>query len=185
MGVLSAPNLTSIAYVGSLPSSPFATTVLNGSTQEALRVEATSNTAATTRTIGLVVLSNSAAQSYSTELIGIRVQSGAIGASSTVATQIGLAFQGVSGATNNAFISDNEGFSGNYFINSTSTNPSVFSGPMTIGSLNTQQHVLNTKLGTTASGAGTLLNLPSGKSGNPTGFVQMTINGSTAYIPYW
>lgn len=49
----------------------------------------------------------------------------------------------------------------------------------------TQQHALNTLTGTTGAGIGTLTNLPTGKSGNPTGYVQITINGSTAYIPYW
>ena len=41
----------------------------------------------------------------------------------------------LSGATNQAQICDNQSYSGSFFINSTSTNPSVFSGTITSGQL--------------------------------------------------
>lgn len=57
-------------------------------------------------------------------------------------------------------------------------------GAHTIGATSTTPtHVLNT-LSTTGAGTGTLTNVPGG-AGNPTGYVQITINGTTAYIPYW
>lgn len=59
-------------------------------------------------------------------------------------------------------------------------------GPIQIGaSSETFEHTLNTALGTPASGALTLLNGPSGTSGDPTGYIQITINGVTSYIPFW
>lgn len=59
-------------------------------------------------------------------------------------------------------------------------------GINTIGSSGlTPQHVLNTATATNGAGVGTLTNLPSGSSGNPTGYIQITINGSTRNIPYW
>lgn len=56
----------------------------------------------------------------------------------TVATgtyKVALRFGSWSGATNNAFISDNVGFTGSYFINSTSTNASLLSGTLTVANL--------------------------------------------------
>lgn len=59
-------------------------------------------------------------------------------------------------------------------------------GVLTLGNSSLlSQHVLNTATSATASGVGTLTNLPTGHSGNPTGYIQMTINGSTHVIPYW
>lgn len=49
----------------------------------------------------------------------------------------------------------------------------------------TVQHTLNTSVATNASGSGTFTNLPAGYSGNPTGYIQITINGGTHVIPYW
>jgi hypothetical protein len=62
---------------------------------------------------------------------------------------------------------------------------SVF-GTATLGaSGQTPQHVLNTSTSAPASGVGTLTNLPTGDSGNPTGYIKITINGGTHVIPYW
>lgn len=47
----------------------------------------------------------------------------------------------------------------------------------------TPQHTLNTVVKTNGASAGTITNAPS--AGNPTGFIQITINGTTSYIPYW
>jgi hypothetical protein len=45
--------------------------------------------------------------------------------------------------------------------------------------------VLNSGTATPASGVGTITNLPSGYSGNPTGYLEFTINGTTHVLPYW
>lgn len=59
-------------------------------------------------------------------------------------------------------------------------------GAFTIGISGTsQQNTLNTLTAAPASGIGTLTNLPIGVSGNPAGYIQMTINGATHYIPYF
>ena len=56
----------------------------------------------------------------------------------------------------------------------------------TIGaSSTTPQHSLNTTTATPASNVGTLTNLPTAYSGNPAGFIQISINGNTQIIPYW
>lgn len=49
----------------------------------------------------------------------------------------------------------------------------------------TPQHILNTSTATAGSNVGTFTNLPSAYSGNPTGYIQITINGGTHVIPYW
>lgn len=59
------------------------------------------------------------------------------------------------------------------------------SGNTTIGSSSSNAHTLNTTLGTPAAGVGTFTNLPSGASGNPTGYIQININGTNRFIPFW
>jgi hypothetical protein len=49
----------------------------------------------------------------------------------------------------------------------------------------TPKHSLNTSTSAAASGSGTLTNMPTGVSGNPTGYIKITINGSDRVIPYW
>lgn len=56
---------------------------------------------------------------------------------------------------------------------------------LTLGSGTSTEHILNTLLGTNGAGALTLLNGPSGTTGNATGYISITINGSTRYIPFW
>ena len=59
-------------------------------------------------------------------------------------------------------------------------------GAHTLGAASTTPtHVLNTATVATGSGVGTITNLPAGKSGNPTGYISITINGVAAVIPYW
>jgi hypothetical protein len=57
-------------------------------------------------------------------------------------------------------------------------------GAVTIGS-SAVQHNINTTVATNASNTLTLTNAPSAISGNPSGYIQITINGSTHYLPYW
>lgn len=47
----------------------------------------------------------------------------------------------------------------------------------------TPQHTINTTVKTNGASVGTLSNAPS--AGNPTGFIQITVNGTTSYVPYW
>lgn len=49
----------------------------------------------------------------------------------------------------------------------------------------TPTHGLNTSTATPASGVGTITNLPTGSSGNPTGYITITINGTIRNIPFW
>jgi hypothetical protein len=59
-------------------------------------------------------------------------------------------------------------------------------GAFTIGATgSTNTHSLNTATSTVGSGALTLSNGPSGKSGNPAGYISININGSARVIPYW
>lgn len=59
-------------------------------------------------------------------------------------------------------------------------------GLITLGaSGGTAQHALNTATGTNGAGILTLTNAPTGRTGNPAGYIQITINGTTAYLPYW
>lgn len=71
----------------------------------------------------------------------------------------------------------------------TYSNPAVAitsTGALTLGqSATPQQHTLNTTTATNGVGVGTITNLPAGFSGNPTGYIQITINGGTHVIPYW
>ena len=61
------------------------------------------------------------------------------------------------------------------------------SSGVTIGNSSsiTKGITLNVQTGTNASGILTMTNAPAGVSGNPAGYIQVTINGSTAYMPYW
>jgi hypothetical protein len=58
-------------------------------------------------------------------------------------------------------------------------------GAFTLGaSSTTPTHALNTATTAAASGIGTLTNLPTGASGNPT-WITIVVNGVTGVIPFW
>lgn len=60
------------------------------------------------------------------------------------------------------------------------------SGLLSIGApATTEQHALNTALGTAASDLLTLTNGPTGTAGNPTGYVSILVNGVARVIPFW
>lgn len=60
------------------------------------------------------------------------------------------------------------------------------SGAVQIGPTSgTPTHVLNSATAAPAAGALTLTNGPTGKSGNPAGYLSISINGSTRVIPFW
>lgn len=49
----------------------------------------------------------------------------------------------------------------------------------------TLQHALNTATGTAGTDILTLTNGVAGTAGNPQGYVKITVNGSTRYVPFW
>lgn len=60
------------------------------------------------------------------------------------------------------------------------------SGLITLGSTGgTQTHALNTSLATNAGDTLILTNAPTGKAGNPAGYINITINGVARVIPFW
>lgn len=59
-------------------------------------------------------------------------------------------------------------------------------GLITLGTGTATQHALNTQLATNGAQNATLTNLPAAATaGNPVGWVQITINGTTRYMPFW
>jgi hypothetical protein len=111
------------------------TSTLTGTTQFAVGGELNANSAATSRAGGGGFGYRTQATAFTLGAgYGVRVLTPAIGAGSTVTRNIGLGFQGIgtSGA-NNAYITDNETFSGNYFLHSTSSDGSVLGGSLAIG----------------------------------------------------
>lgn len=56
---------------------------------------------------------------------------------------------------------------------------------LTLGATTSSAHTLNTTVAAAASGSLTLTNAPAGKSGNPAGYIQITINGTPRVIPFW
>lgn len=77
------------------------------------------------------------------------------------------------------------GVTGGYGIYQAGTSDKNYlAGATTIGGTSTTpQHVINSAVKTNGAQVGTLTNAPS--AGNPAGYLQITINGTTAYIPYW
>lgn len=58
-------------------------------------------------------------------------------------------------------------------------------GVWTIGAGTATTHVINTQLATNASDLLTLTNGPTGKAGNPVGYIQINVNGTNRVIPFW
>lgn len=54
---------------------------------------------------------------------------------------------------------------------------------VTIGNGTTAQHIINGATKTDGAQTGTLTNAPT--AGNPAGYLKVTINGTTSYIPFW
>lgn len=112
-------------------------------------------------------------------LIQIRPNNGGNGYLSWVEAGVGI----------RGFLGFNAGSGTLNYIPSSETGTVQFSvdtnGVIVLSSGTSNQHTLNTKLATNGSGVLTLTNGPSGTSGNPTGYIQITINGSTRNIPFW
>lgn len=96
--------------------------------------EFTANSSATTRVVGF---GGNTTTDNSAFTAGVRAQFASFnrtkGAASTITRDIAYLLETPTQGTNNASIADNTSFTGNWFINSTSTNPSLFSGNVGIG----------------------------------------------------
>lgn len=179
---------------------------LVGTTQQAYRATITGTAAATTAIVGYDSSPTTAASTATTAVRAFfRATAAGKGASSTITRDIGLLFGTVNQGTNNAYISDNTSFTGNWFINQANSASSQFIGQVTIqgtsgntgfnvstgnvvtiGNGTGNAVILNNLLATNGSQTATMTNLPAAAtSGNPFGWLSMTINGTTSYIPFW
>lgn len=87
------------------------------------------NASGTSSLFGFASQITSAASAYTLAVkAGFHVQNTTKGAGSTITRAIAYGGEAQTQGTNNAFLSDNAGFSGAFFIHSTDTNPSVFGG---------------------------------------------------------
>jgi hypothetical protein len=134
-----------------------------------------------TSSYNIGLLSQADAQGTPTQYVGVMARLVSNAGASTAANP-------VPGVTT-ALLADNGPTNADIF-HAQNAGSDVFSitgaGVVTMGATSsTPQHVLNTATATPASGVGTFTNLPTGYSGNPTGYIQHTINGTTHIIPYW
>lgn len=127
--------------------------LLSGTTQEGVHVAINANSSATSRVLGLAVEYRTANSSFTAGVAAaVRVLTPTKGAASTITRNVGLLFQGVGTVgTNNAFITDNEAFTGDYFINSTSTNASLLTGVLTLAASGIALDVTSSQAGATLS----------------------------------
>jgi hypothetical protein len=95
-----------------------------------------------------------------------------------------------SGNGGNINLSANTGGSSNGVINFSTANTlwatldagGNLTGPLTSLAVSS---LIMTNTATPASGVGTLTNLPSGNSGNPTGYLVIIVNGTPRNFPFW
>lgn len=117
----------------SLRAASAAANPLSGVAQIGLGLRFFGNTSGTTSVNGLLSVVSTDASAYSvTDIIGAQIQT-LQGAGSTITRNTNLYLNTSNIATNNAHIADNIAYTGNYFINSTSTNPSTVSGRFNVG----------------------------------------------------
>jgi large repetitive protein len=106
---------------------------LTGTTNQGVYDFTTFPTTATNRASGVESQPNLAAGGTFTQLAAFTALMGSIGSGSTLNYWSNIFGVAATPATNNAFLSDNRAFSGNYAINFASTLPSVLPGTLTIG----------------------------------------------------
>lgn len=134
------------------------TLTLSGSTQRCFGTAATTTSAATGTISSFSSALTGAASTTVSLAEGFASLGLSAGASGTLTTAIDFHIaSGSSGGTNNAAIADNTGFSGNYFINSTSVNPSVIGGNLTLNETTSPAHLISTQTTapTVVTGVGT------------------------------
>lgn len=112
---------------------------LTGTTQQGINIVTQTTSAATTEFDGLAIGTSTASGSYTTPLASaINVSQITKGSGNTITRAIGYKSSQQVNGTNNAQFADNQSFTGSYFLNSTDTNPSLFSG-----SISSPSHILN------------------------------------------
>lgn len=123
VGVRTAPTTSSHLIVGG--SSQLSTT-----TQYGVQVNPVISSSATAGVYGIGSELTVANASFTVPwVLGFAAANiSAVGGTATITRAVGYYSSVQSGGTNNAVIADNLSFTGNYFINSTSTNSSLFSG---------------------------------------------------------
>lgn len=117
---------SSLVYIGAAVEA-----IRTSANQRALRIDDTYNSSAVTDYAGILFNHRSDNASFTIgQQVGINFQNRTKGASSTITRMMHILGTAPTQGTNNAFLSDNATFTGNWFINSTDTNPSAFSGAM-------------------------------------------------------
>lgn len=111
------------------------TNTLTAASQADIQSRIQGSSAATTEIDGFIATPTTSANSFTAGILaGYKFAPRGLGAGSTVTRYIGFYASSVpSTGTNNAVIADNSAFTGNYVINSSSTNPSVLSGLANLG----------------------------------------------------
>lgn len=150
-GVASANDYISIA------GSTLATNIERGITAQFL-----GSSSAVTQILGFKAAVTTSAAAYTCALrAGFYHGDVAVGAGSTITRDIGFRIETPSqGGTGNASIADNAAFSGNYFLNSTSTNESLLSGDLRIATAGKGVLIKegsNAKMGVSTLSAGTVV----------------------------
>jgi len=123
---------SALSSSGILNNSPSAVqNPLSGVTQRAFRTSMVGTSAATTEITGFSSAVSTEAVAFTTALrIHFQSVNQTKGAGSTITRDLAFGGSIPTQGTNNALLADNTAFTGDWVINSTSTSPSLFSGPM-------------------------------------------------------
>lgn len=141
VGAGSTPLISEIVVVG---GTGMATTG-----QTAIRCQPLFSSAATTEINGIVIAPTTAAAVFNSALyLGVFSQDVVLGAGSTVTRTAMFFANDPTSATNNAILSDNVGFIGNYFINYGGSRPSAIAGQVRVASLGVANSTAATTPGT-------------------------------------
>ncbi len=111
------------------------TTTLSGATQRGLNIQMTGTSAATTAMGGVRVALTTAASTTVASIADFQANAPTIGSSGAVTRFTSFLDTGAFGhfATNNASFADNVAYTGNWFLNSNSGDPSTLGGALTVG----------------------------------------------------
>lgn len=104
---------------------------LVGSGQRGLQLDATMTSASTSTYSGIQTQVRSSAAAYTCALAaGVHVPAASVGAGSTITRLANYRGDQPTGGTNNAFIADSNGFTGDFFLHQAGTDPSVLGGAL-------------------------------------------------------
>lgn len=142
-GILQVAGSTSTDYLISAGSGS-AQTLLSGTNQTGLLLNLLANSSATGQVNGALINVKTANSSFTVpEASGIKFNTWTRGASSTITTGMWIQLGAAIDATNSAQIADNITFTGTYFLNSSTTNPSVLTGRLALGGTESTSAMLN------------------------------------------